>query len=358
MLFSEMSWAYMGMFLGDAEHPDFRPLFNQAFRFGAPNPDDAYYLAPLAGDGVYRISGFRGTIRLVDFQIGGGAMYSRGDGPLPPTYANYDLDQLHIGRKDGSFEVILSTERPAGYQGDWWKLDARATHVLVRQISYDWLHEVDGRIAIERLDRPAIKPRTSAQEIKASLRQIPVWMENWTKATAAFPGRFKSQGLVNKAIVLDLGSLGGFAPGKQLYVEGVFEINPDEALIYETAVPKQCRYWNIQLTDMLYNVIDYTNRQSTLNGYTAKLDKDGKFRAVISATDPGVPNWLDNAGYAQGTLVGRWTECSSAPVPTISRIKLADVRKYLPADTPVVTAEERDASIRLRRKGAQLRRRW
>src|SRR3972149_5182952 len=124
-----------------------------------------------------------------------------------------------------------------------------------------------------------------------------------------------------------------------MYIDGLFELNPDEALIYETEVPKQCRYWNIEIIDMLFSVIDYMNRQTSLNGYTARVDKDGKFRAVISATDPGVPNWLDTAGYAKGAMFGRWTECSSYPVPTIKKVKVAEVRQYLPADTPVVTSE-------------------
>jgi hypothetical protein len=106
------------------------------------------------------------------------------------------------------------------------------------------------------------------------------------------------------------------------------------------------------------NTIDYSNRQSSINGYTARLDKDGKFRAVITATDPGVPNWLDTAGYTQGTLFGRWKECSSFPTPQLRRVKVADVRKYLPAETPTVSAEERDKAIRLRRLGAQMRKRW
>ena len=38
------------------------------------------------------------------------------------------------------------------------------------------------------------------------------------------------------------------------------------------------------------------NRQSSLNGHQAVLDPDGVFRAVISARDPGVPNWLDTGG--------------------------------------------------------------
>jgi hypothetical protein len=106
------------------------------------------------------------------------------------------------------------------------------------------------------------------------------------------------------------------------------------------------------------NSLDYMNRQTSINGHTARLDKDGKFRAVISATDPGVPNWLDTVGYAKGTMFGRWTECSSGPTPTIAKVKLADVRNHLPSDTPVISAEARDAALRLRRKGAQLRRRW
>ena len=79
---------------------------------------------------------------------------------------------------------------------------------------------------------------------------------------------------------------------------------------------------------------------------------------MISAQDPGVPNWLDNAGYQRGMILGRWTECDAAPTPVITRVKVADVRKYLPGNTPVVSAEVRDTSMRLRRKAAQMRRRW
>ena len=42
----------------------------------------------------------------------------------------------------------------------------------------------------------------------------------------------------------------------------------------------------------------------------------------------------------------------------MTKVKVAEVRDLLPADTPVVTPEQRDAMIRLRRKGAQMRKRW
>jgi hypothetical protein len=43
-------------------------------------------------------------------------------------------------------------------------------------------------------------------------------------------------------------------------------------------------------------------RLSSTNGHYAKISSDGKFRAVISLEDPGVPNWLDPAGFKQGTI--------------------------------------------------------
>jgi hypothetical protein len=168
MMYSELALGDMTMFLGDPQYPDFVPVFNGAFNLGFPNVDASYYLAAVEPSGTYRISGYRGTVHKADFQIGANDFY-RGNvskkNPLMLT--NYDLDgNAHIRKKDGHFEVILSAERPAGYKGDWWKLDPNATHVFVRQLSYDWLHEVDGRFAIERLDRPAIKPRLSTQEIQ------------------------------------------------------------------------------------------------------------------------------------------------------------------------------------------------
>jgi hypothetical protein len=90
----------------------------------------------------------------------------------------------------------------------------------------------------------------------------------------------------------------------------------------------------------------------------AAVDADGKFRAVISTVDPGVPNWLDTGGQTTGHVLARWMHTSDAPLPTVTVVKVAEVREYLPSDTPVVSADERDAAIRRRRRGAQMRKRW
>lgn len=354
-IFMGMSSAYFGHYLGDPEYPEFLPLANHVLNWWAPNPDNTYYLATISGDGVYKISGYRGTAHITDFQVGSGTLFTRGTMEGGPNLGNYSYTDLHI-QPDDYFEVILSGERPHGYEGDWWKLDAKATNLLIRQVTYDALTEHDGRFAIERLDRPAGKPRPSAQQIQNDLQQVASWAANWTEFSIKRVATYRSHGLLNKVQLFDLSHTGGVT--NQMYTEGLFDLKADEALIYETDLPKTSRYWNIQLDDMLWRSIDYINHQTSLNGRTAHIDSDGRFRAVISMTDPGVPNWLDTAGFTQGMIDGRWTECSSYPVPTLKKVALADVRKNLPADTPVVSAEQRDVAVRLRRKGMQFRRKW
>jgi Protein of unknown function (DUF1214) len=350
---------FFGLVYQDARYPDFWPVFNQAFNFGFPCPDDAYYMAVIEDDGVYRISGYRGTVHILDFQIGTNLMQPYGMGPttageLSLPVAHYDLDRHAHPKRNGAFEVVLSPTRPAGHKGDWWELKKGARFILVRQRSYDWLGEVDGRLAIERLDVPASKPRMQADVINERLKLVGTWMENWLELESSFAIGMRRQNLVNTIKVID--QPGGVTGQKYLF--GLFDLKPDEALILETELPKTCGYWSFHLTDEMMSNVDVMSRQSSLNGHQARVDRDGRFRAVIAERDPGVPNWLDTAGYAKGAMVGRWMWCSDHPQPTVKKVSLADVRSYLPAETPRVSAEKRDAALRLRRTGAQLRKRW
>jgi len=352
---AQLSAYYIGRLYADPNYPDFWPFVQQAFNTFAPNPDAIYYIAPIDGRGVHRVSGVRGTVRVADFQPAGGTLYPTGVGQPGPTYANYNLHDLS-DTGDGRFSVILSPERPEGYDGDWWELDERATCIIVRMFASDWDRETDYRLAIERLDLPAIKPRPTAEEIEEHLRALPQCVEDWTRASLGWIEKLRSQGLINKVDVHDLNDFGGLT--QQYYIEGLFELEEDEALIWETELPETCHYWNLQLTDALWSTIDWQNRQTSLNGDQARIDSDGKVRLVISAKDPGVPNWLDTAGYRVGAFLGRWTDASDGPTPQLTKVPLADVRSHLPEDTPKMSAEEREKVLRWRRECVQLRVRW
>jgi len=137
---------------------------------------------------------------------------------------------------------------------------------------------------------------------------------------------------------------GGFAQG--------------EALVISTDLPKVRPYWNLQLNDPYFNCVEYVYRLSSTNGAMAHVASDGRFYAVVSLEDPGVPNWLDTAGFTEGTLWGRWYGCDSTPLPTIQRVRLAEIRNLLPSDTPAISTEQRAAELLTRVRAAQRRRRW
>jgi hypothetical protein len=358
-LYLALAQSTVGALYGNADYPDFWPFLNQAFNMWGPNPDTAYALTPIDDQGIYRLSGFRGSVRIADVQVGNGPLVADGSSDakgLGKTLSNFDLDKDVTPNMDGAFEVILSKQRPEEYQGDWWQLKEGANYIVIRQVAYDWINEVDGRFAIERLDLPAMKPRESAEEIAAKLAKIPKWTENWAGIGIAWINNLREQGLINKLRVDDLSKdSGGYA--SQIYVQGLYDIADDEALILETTVP-ECRYWSFQLTDELWRSHGWMYRQTNINGHQAVLDSDGKFRAVISIQDPSVPNWLDTGGLNNGYIEGRWESCEDHPLPTIKKVKLSEVRRYLPEETAVVAVEQREYAIRLRSKGAQFRRRW
>jgi hypothetical protein len=339
----------------DAHHPDWAPFENSVFLL-QPNPDAVYYYAPVSGNGTYRIVGERGNAPVVGFATGK-VMIGMGD-PPGPGFNNYDVDSLELGA-DGSFEVIFSEKRPTGYTGNWLYLHPEARFILLRQFSYDWGHERDVRLAIERLGSPPLKPALTPEVIDGQLRALfGGYVECLSRQMLGSVDRMRTKGLINKMGLHDFADLGNGGEWPQAYFECIYDIRPDEALIIETELPQKRHYWNVQVADGLWNQVELVYRQSSLNGHQAVIDADGKFRAVLSLEDPGIHNWLDTGGNLFGSLVGRWYRCSSHPTPTIEKVPFKDLRRHLPPTTPTITTEARHAQLRQRRIGAQLRRRW
>jgi hypothetical protein len=357
-IFSQLAAGHLALLLADPQHPDFWPFVTPAFTFAGGNPDHDYYVTPVEDAGVYRITGFRGTVKRVDIQIGTGTFFTHGTldaNKLGLTLANYDFDTLTIG-PDGALEVIISRERPVGYTGDWWLLRPGATYLLLRQTSHDWINEVDGRFAIERLDRAAAKPRPTEAQLEAALHGLAAWTEGTVGLSLVFAREIRREQGVNRVAYKDLTEYGEMVTQKYAY--GGFQLAPDEALIVEADIPERVRYWSIHLMDDQAFTLDWVHRQTILNGHSAVVDADGRFRCVISAQDPGVPNWLDTLGYASGLIQARWEECSHWPEHKVQLVKLDQVRRHLAPDTGTVTLQQREESIRARRRGAQMRKRW
>jgi uncharacterized protein DUF1214 len=352
---SILACGYLCRVYPDKNRPVFMPLWNYAMNQGGPDPDYVYSTAEIDSSGVYRISGFRGTSRFVDITQQAFDMLNPDDmGGGTNLNVTHDVDDLTMDDR-GYFSVVLSPERPEGHTGEWWKLEPAAERLLMRRCSCDWTGEVDARVAIERLDDAGAD--MTPEETARRFSDLSAWIEGMIKFDMQLVRYYREHHGVNTFMrsskIDDMGGL-----PTQAYYDGIHELDETEALIIETEIPQRVRYWQALVADDRFCTLDWVNRQSSLNDTQAHIDSDGKFRAVISQRDPGVPNWLDKGDYPWGVIQMRWNRASDYPDPTIKKVLVAEVRDHLPADTPVVSPEQRRESLRARREGAQLRRIW
>jgi hypothetical protein len=342
----------------DGDHPQFLPSIGQIWNIGQPNADTIYRSAKLTPGGTYRLRGEIGSMRMAVIteagprppQIPGQTMPNLG-----PPRTVHDLNKLPVDAQ-GRYDVVLSSERPKAHTGEWWQISPTTNSLQLRLVSSDWAKEREPTLSIERLDVPPQRPRPSAATLEARLRALPLAIDFIATLFVNHVDALRRDGFVNKLKVFD-NSQGGGLQG-QFYYEGVYDLADDEALIISAKAPSQCLYRSLILTNELYETTDWYNNHSSLNDAQAPLDKDGVLRIVVSARDPGVPNWLDTAGHPTGIIQGRWTECNEHPIPEVVKVKAADVRKHLPPETGTVTPKQREEIIRERRSQLLHRAMW
>ena len=276
-------------------------------------------------------------------------------GKLSAALKQYDFDTLTLDGR-GRFDVIISRVRPEGYRGDWWELDPRAEKFMVRTVGCRWGDEREPRFGIDRLDVPPSKGRHSAADLSFRLGEIPTIAANCACTFPDHVEKLRQEGYINRLKVFDVSQMVGL--NRQHYYEGAYELADDEALIVEAKVPDQVKYWSLILTNDLYETTDWANNQASLNDAQAHVDRDGWFRAVVSARDPGVPNWLDTSGYPSGAIQGRWFDASSAPTPEVKKLKLDCRACGSSGGHAQCEPAEREAAIRARRIDAQMRVIW
>ncbi len=133
------------------------------------------------------------------------------------------------------------------------------------------------------------------------------------------------------------------------YGMAAWELDPDEAAIIEWEPPDSA-YWSFQLADVWSKSLDFVNHQTDLNMVSAARDADGRIRLTLSATDPGVPNWLDTRGRREGiVLLRNYRTPGDTAAPTFTVVPLSGLGAALPAGTPVVSPQERRATLATRR---------
>ncbi len=314
---------------GDRERPRFSPIVSPARKLQGDNPDSLYQQALIRGDRSYRIRGRKQEQDYISFTVHGPAS----DGGLAGAVQNDVNDRELELDADGRFELVLSA---SGSDREGVQLQPDAHIVIVRnyyqrELSAHNDPSIFVELSIEPLDDPGPAPLIDDETLATRLDESTALLVSVTQnmrvfhepATAPFvssvpnsvgpPWSFRSAEIDTPGAV-DI-----------YYSSGSFQLEPGEALVMDAVIPPG-PFTNVMLWNVHMQTLDYRTRQSSLNAAQMSLDADGRCRIVVSAEDPGVPNWLDTGGHARGTIFWRFLlpedepahpQCTVVPVASL-----------------------------------------
>ncbi|HLY55212.1 MAG TPA: DUF1214 domain-containing protein [Stellaceae bacterium] len=324
-------------------NPDYPELIKQqtlSRQMQLPSADAVYHYARLHGRNSYRISGPRGSAHIFQISVWNGTCSNLRDYRLIDKKDSDTSADFAAGR---DLDLVLSAEeRP----GSWLRLPEGPCEIFIRQYYADWDTEEPARLVIVREGAVYPPPPPTRAEIAERLGMVSDWLAT---QSAYYDKSIKFHLATDPAVLPQLQIPEAFQDNA--YLNGHYRCGPDEAIVLEVT-PPEAVYWGFQLANLQWEAMEYHMRQTSANFRQARIDTDGRLRIVISQRDPGVPNWFDTSGRSLGLLSGRYYKAKTVPIPTLTKLAFGELRRHLPADTPHVSPEQRQALIRARHASA------
>ncbi len=323
---SAMSEMYLE---SDPDHPRFVNIVTPARKLQGDNPDAIYHYAPVRGDRSYRVSGRIDQQCYTSFTVHGEAADGAFAGPLLGDLNDRGFEVAD----DGTYELVFSAEER---DGNWLQLHADAVAIVVR--SYYQLPvsaQNDSSIAvdidIETIEQvpppPPLDDATMAARYErgvAFLRQLTLG-QGIPGTASGVP--FISETVNEVATPFSFRDTGLPVPGAAdiFYSMGRWDLADDEALVMTGTIPDG-PFANVMLWNAHMQTLNYRDRTTCLNAAQIAFEDDGTYRIIVSATDPGLPNWLDTEGHRLGTVFWRFLlPETDPPKPECSVVKLSDL---------------------------------
>ncbi|HEU4360342.1 MAG TPA: DUF1214 domain-containing protein [Mycobacterium sp.] len=321
------------------------------------NPDDQYTALPLLAGNTYTM-----TITPPAGPTGTGDVtfvFVSGDGVTAPyqSIASYNLNDA-TPNADGSYTLTFS-DTPQPDATNWIDIPADADRTIIRDSVSNWGLPHDSFAITEEgvaPPSPTHPPLLTDDQIVSLLGPIAA---NATREVASpdYLGQLDVTNSPAANTVSDIQPTHGFMPGplltgnNQWLSAGDYSLQPDQALIIK--VPEVAgAYASAMLANIYGQSAPAATATGNLNPGDTFHDPDGFTYYVISSQDPGVANWLNNNGAADGGIWLRFQGLQTIPanpIPVTTQVvNVTDVQQYLPADTPTVSPAEEAAAAQLR----------
>jgi hypothetical protein len=312
------------------------------------NPDNFNREIPIDGESGYVIKGVfakapaQFTIEIVaDFA---------GYAGLGRTLAALTSQQI-VPYDDGSFTIVVDGT-PAGERAQHLQSEPGRLWIFARDSMSDW-RQSPVALSVDRVAGPPAPPPRSRQEIIEDIvTHLPGWVGFWRGFKDGFLGYPAPNRLVGPN-----GRPGGWG----FLAGGRFSLVAGQALVI-TVAEAGATYTGFQISDPWTISPDPTTRLVSLNTAQTKPNPDGSTTYVLCASDPGVHNWIDTAGLAEGWMLLRWQGVppSSDPahfIRVVDVVPLADLPSALPLGTPKIEFL-RDRAVQIAQRIAEHARRF
>jgi hypothetical protein len=301
----------------DPAAPLLTPWMTETRKFFGDSPDTRYTTAPVAARHRYRLH-----IRPGNCVYWGVVVYARDANGAVQVAASLRDEQATPG-PDGWATVRMGGPAPEAVNGgaeSWLPLDEGSFWVMVRE----YFGGDDREYAELRIERTDGGSNELVMDPSTDLRALGSWIksvstsEDWLFGLNADRPN-EPPGPASRPIPPEL--VRTFLPTPDIVYQGcVWQLADDEALVVRLT-PPAARHWSFTAMNRWLESLDRRQGRNCLNGRNAVREDDGTVQIVVSARDPGHPNWLPTQGHPRGMLAYRALLPEGTPPPPQLRVQ-------------------------------------
>jgi hypothetical protein len=288
---------------------------SEHLKYGFDNPDNIYSTCTVSERHQYEVRGNLGSVAYLSINLSNADL----TGKMLLT-GFLEADELSRDVQ-GNFVVRLGGEPQPK---NWLPLPPGTNTLMIRQSFLDRSKETEAGYAIRRVSPRTAEDALTESRARENLRRAEQWFCRTGSAMLGWAKNLLST--MNELPAADqdyVRSLG--ADPRMYYYWSAWRLAPGEALLVHLPELPAEGMWSLCLTNFWLESLDYTQYRINFNSATAQRNRDGSVTVAIADTDPGVPNWLNTCGHAQGNMMFRWTKADRIIDPRVELVKLERV---------------------------------